>query len=290
MSAQRRQLTIATAENAQTHTRIRATRVKFLLGHDSNWWNVWMLVSLCCVAFAAVAAVVTTAGVVVTQRREAEESARALEKYKLEAGKEIALINAVAAEASAKLAEFKHASMPREVDPSTVAKSIEGYAGTAVSIFTLSEFEPSRTGALINVALINAKWTISESGSATGSPDVLARPGIWIEVAPMAEPIRTYREGIEVNTATGKVSRSEIPPEPDISQEVRDKRLARLNAAAVALRDTLQAQGIAAEIRPFAMVSGSFPIHPRPDSIAVYVGLKPLLGMPADLSAVQPHK
>jgi hypothetical protein len=58
-----------------------------------------MLVSLGLVALAAIAAVITTTAVVVTQKREAVESAQALDRYKLEAGEKISAAN----EATAKL-------------------------------------------------------------------------------------------------------------------------------------------------------------------------------------------
>jgi hypothetical protein len=73
----------------------------YLLGHNSDWWNFWMLLSLGFVALSAIAAVVTTTAVVLTQKREAVESGQALERYKLEAGAKISAANEAAAKLEA---------------------------------------------------------------------------------------------------------------------------------------------------------------------------------------------
>jgi hypothetical protein len=53
-----------------------------VLGHDSDWWNGWVVASLALAAFAAIAVVVTTQIVIRLQGDEAREARESLERYK----------------------------------------------------------------------------------------------------------------------------------------------------------------------------------------------------------------
>jgi hypothetical protein len=55
-----------------------------LLGHDGEWWDGWMLVSLGIAAVVAAFVVAFTTGSVKVHKREAAAASAALERYKLE--------------------------------------------------------------------------------------------------------------------------------------------------------------------------------------------------------------
>jgi hypothetical protein len=186
------------AENAQTHNTIIAARCRYLLGHNSDWWNFWMLISLGLVAVAAITAVFTTTGVVVSQRREAAQSAKEFEGYKLEAGAKTSAASAHATELGIQLEKakselqhelqktaiaqeatalaqrslatalemessarysFEAKAAERSIDSFKLAAKIRQFAGTRVLVqYTSNEPEVRRYADEFAVALTSAKW------------------------------------------------------------------------------------------------------------------------------------
>ncbi len=55
------------------------------LGHDGEWWDFWLILSVVFAALAAVAIGITTTGSIVSHKREAAAAESALEKYKVDA-------------------------------------------------------------------------------------------------------------------------------------------------------------------------------------------------------------
>ena len=72
------------------------------LGHNGQWWDFWLIVSVVIAALAAMAICVTSAGSILAHKREADSSKKATELFKLGTERRISDSNARAAEAAAK--------------------------------------------------------------------------------------------------------------------------------------------------------------------------------------------
>jgi hypothetical protein len=70
-------------EIAQITNTISSNRVRRMLGHDLDWWNSAMLLSLGAVAIAAVAVVLTTYAVLKLQKQAEVETRIEFDRYKL---------------------------------------------------------------------------------------------------------------------------------------------------------------------------------------------------------------
>jgi hypothetical protein len=53
------------------------------LGHNGEWWDFWLIISVVFAALAAIAIGITTTGSLVSLKREASAAEATLEKYKL---------------------------------------------------------------------------------------------------------------------------------------------------------------------------------------------------------------
>jgi hypothetical protein len=183
------------------------------------------------------------------------------------------------------LAELQKAELPRNFDPQKVAAKLRKFGKISAIIYSLSDFEPLHTSALIEAALKDAGWNANGSGSSSRA-DSLSTPGVWIEVVPMAEPFFGPRVGTSTDGKTGKTTHRWEPPwRPFVSAKDRLKELARLNTGARALAKALNAEGIVSTIRPFARHSDVIMGSPF-DSIVIFVSLKPFPGMPRDLRVI----
>jgi hypothetical protein len=75
--------TMNEAEITQMQTTTGARMDSTLLGHDSDWWNVAMLISLGVAALVAVFVAAATTGVIIVQKREAVAAKDELDRYRL---------------------------------------------------------------------------------------------------------------------------------------------------------------------------------------------------------------
>ena len=93
-----------------------ASAVTLLLGRAGDWWDLWMIVSLACVALAGAAVVVFTLGSVIVHKRESRAAAIALARYKSETAGKVADARAAGIEAgkTAGDALVKAATLERE--------------------------------------------------------------------------------------------------------------------------------------------------------------------------------
>jgi hypothetical protein len=99
------------------------------LGHNGEWWDFWLIMSLVAVALAAIAAGVTTTGSIVSHKREAESAEVALERFKLQTEQKISEADARAAEAQLALEKFK---APRSISVEArnrLVESMKEFAG-----------------------------------------------------------------------------------------------------------------------------------------------------------------
>jgi len=130
------------------------------LGHDGEWWDFWLIVSVIGAAVIATAIGVTTAGSIISHKREAVASEAALEKYKLtvegqvadakkegiEAGKTAGDAMLRAAELEKRAAELRAANLalekeisPRFLTPKqqqSIGEELKPFAGKKVSVVT----------------------------------------------------------------------------------------------------------------------------------------------------------
>ena len=96
-----------------------------MLGHGSDWWNAFMLLTLGFAALAAIAVVFSTSGVIVSQKKEARESAESFARYKLETEERIREADARTKEAELKLVQLDKKVTPRVISDEDEAAIID---------------------------------------------------------------------------------------------------------------------------------------------------------------------
>lgn len=88
----------------ETINNANAAASTLFLGHNGEWWDFWLIVSVIIAALAATAVGIMTTGSLVSHKREAIAAGKALAAYQLETGKQISGANAEAAKANARAA------------------------------------------------------------------------------------------------------------------------------------------------------------------------------------------
>jgi hypothetical protein len=105
------------------------TSIQFL-GQDVDWWNGALLATLAFAALAAATVVVSTAGVIVSQKRQSAADAVALEKYKLDAARDIASANAAGSAAKTEAAQATERARQLEKDAASARLETEQLKAT----------------------------------------------------------------------------------------------------------------------------------------------------------------
>jgi TolA-binding protein len=100
----------------KTITNANAATTILFLGHNGEWWDSWLIVSVIVAALAAIAVCVTTAGSIISHTREATTAEEALERYKLETGKQLAEATARQKEADQRIVESRERTAGLEVE------------------------------------------------------------------------------------------------------------------------------------------------------------------------------
>ncbi|MGJ4954947.1 hypothetical protein ACQR1H_04850 [Bradyrhizobium sp. HKCCYLRH2015] len=95
-----------------------ATSTVFL-GHNGEWWDFWLIISVIFAALAAAAVGIATTGSIVSHKREAESAEKALEVFKLNTEKRVSDSNARAAEAisTAELERLERVKLEAKLAP-----------------------------------------------------------------------------------------------------------------------------------------------------------------------------
>ena len=78
----------------ETISNANAAASTLFLGHDGEWWDFWLIMSVIAAAVVAAAIGVTTAGSIVSHKREGAAAEEALDRYKLDTRQKIAEANA----------------------------------------------------------------------------------------------------------------------------------------------------------------------------------------------------
>lgn len=149
----------------ETINNANAAASTLFLGHNGEWWDFWLIVSVIVAALAATAIGVTTAGSIVSHKREAIAGESAFGRYKLETGKLIAEATARQKEAELKLEELRVKTGPRQIDGETFKKSLEGKPkpNAAVEImFPREDGEAFRLAIQLRDVLKYSGWKASE--------------------------------------------------------------------------------------------------------------------------------
>jgi hypothetical protein len=88
------------------------------LGHNGEWWDFWLIMSVALAAISAIAIGMTTTGSIVSHKREAAAAEQELERYKVSASEKIADSVAIgeAAKADAARADARAAEARLELE------------------------------------------------------------------------------------------------------------------------------------------------------------------------------
>jgi hypothetical protein len=160
------------------------------LGHNGEWWDFWLIVSLVFAAVAAIAIGITTTGSIVSHKRETAATERELERYKAEASEKITASAATGETAKAEAARANESAAklnnetarlqgdnlalqtvlePRHVgllgfNQEPPAKKwfdgIDAFAGTDLSIQFAPDFEAGNLANEIAIVLTKFGWKL----------------------------------------------------------------------------------------------------------------------------------
>lgn len=204
------------------------------LGHNGEFWDFWLIISVVIAAVAAAAIGVTTAGSVISHKREASAAEEELEKYKLSTNLNIKEAEARALEAQAELAKFK---APRSMTPEQQMRIVGKLAGFKGTRFDMSVLASDPEAAIflgqVSKTLQLAGWEWVEwahpSGPITltygwpGLPNVGQMGGVGIEIFVHPDHAEQFREastslaktlaaeGFSNGTVTDSVGEQGIP-------------------------------------------------------------------------------
>jgi hypothetical protein len=192
-------------------------RVRRMLGLSLDIWENAMLISLGITALAAVLTGISTYAVSRLQKVEAEAARAELDKYKLEAGRQIADANArgeeakaIAAKANLELERFK-APRSLEAEPrSRIIEKMKAFRGTTFEIVTFPmEPEPTAFAQTISDILVQSGW----SPNPNNSEDSLLSPfsGMAVRIRKQPEPKheKAGKALVESLTAEGIIAKLE---------------------------------------------------------------------------------
>jgi|NGEPerStandDraft_6_1074524.scaffolds.fasta_scaffold27770_3 hypothetical protein len=240
----------------ETINSTNAAASTLFLGHNGEWWDFWLIVSVIVAALAATVIGIATTGSIVSHKREAMAAEEALEKYKLEMGKQISTANAAGETAKADAAEATRKAeaerserlkleaklAPRRVDvvqQATISQTVSKFAGKMVRLESYAlDAEAAILGTQIQKALNDG--------------------GLVIDSALM-----TRQSGGSIALAVHVIG---------TDKNLVDALISALNGAHVAAVDTdpFPAQGgIKTEIRIGSSI-------PNPSDATIFVGVKPI--------------
>lgn len=105
------------APMTETISNANAAASTLFLGHNGEWWDFWLIISVIIAALAATAIGVATVGSIVSHKREAKSAEEALDRYKLETEKKISEANERAEDARLEQERLKQLVKWRTVSP-----------------------------------------------------------------------------------------------------------------------------------------------------------------------------
>jgi hypothetical protein len=234
----------------ETINSANAAASTLFLGHNGEWWDFWLIVSVVFAALAAIAIGITTTGSIVSHKREASAAEETLERFKIETGSKISDSTARAAEANARALEaqvsLEKFKAPRAISPeqrNRIAEEMKKFAGQEyfgmVASGSPDAWDIWRE---ISLSLEIAGWKRIPS---PGSEARQYGPPAGIAAAPQA--------GVMVYASAGS-----LPPQQTMAMYERAKAL----AAKLTDESIVAGAGFAADIS-------------QPTAIAIVIGPKP---------------
>lgn len=133
------------------------------IGHNSEFWDFWLIVSFILVALAAIAAGVTGIGSIVSHSREASAAEDALKRFKLTTEAKISVSNARTKEAELKLAEVREKlGRPRKFNEATFLAGLVGISPVRIGLSLSVPTDPDSDWLSFSIlgAFERAKWSI----------------------------------------------------------------------------------------------------------------------------------
>jgi hypothetical protein len=121
----------------ETINNASAAASTLFLGHNGEWWDFWLIISVAFAAVGAIAIGITTTGSIASHTREAVAAGQASERFKLETEGKISDSNARAAEL--KLAQLRKLAGPREINFDKLNEELKGQPKAAVAIWYVPE-------------------------------------------------------------------------------------------------------------------------------------------------------
>jgi hypothetical protein len=210
----------------ETISNANAAASTLFLGHNGEWWDFWLIVSVIVAALVATAVGVTTAGSIIAHKREAAATQEAFDEYKLETGKEIAEAEVRAAEAQLALEQFKAPRVLTSEQSQKLSGALKEYGPKRIDVFVYPgvTYDTFGYGNQIYIAFLNAGWKakffsviggavdvpqgvgISGAAGIEGEPGLMKRPLLSMELEDIFRSA-----GIEANRWRSFL-RSEPPP------------------------------------------------------------------------------
>lgn len=134
---------------AETISSANAAASTLFLGHNGEWWDFWLIISVIAAALVATAIGVTTAGSIISHKRETAAAEQVLDRYKMETGKQIAEANAAGDAAKAEAAKARLAleryKGPRNIPTdkfAAIEAEVSKFPGTPYDLSLPSRLEP----------------------------------------------------------------------------------------------------------------------------------------------------
>jgi hypothetical protein len=211
-------------------------------GHNGEWWDFWLIVSVVIAALAAVAIGIFTTGSIVSHKREALAADAALDRFKLETEARISDSNARALEAQLALEKYK---APRKISVdqrNSIAEEMKKFTGQQFFGMVASDVPDAwDIWREISLSLTLAGWKLLPP---PGAAVTQYGPPAGIPLAPQA--------GVMVLGGAGKT-----PPEQTMALHKR-------------------AEALAAKLTEESIIAGAgFATELNPDTIAIVIGPKP---------------
>jgi hypothetical protein len=182
------------------------------LGHNGEWWDFWLIISVVFAALAAIAIGITTTGSLVSLKREASAAEATLEKYKLETEDKISDSTARAAEAKLQLENLRKRVGPRIIDRSVFGNMLKDGPIASVEIEYGAEDQDSWILAIqIRALLQQSGWTVTALVSQPVTKVIQKAPIVPANIQVLARNISQEETESVMNQTAGEVPDAKTP-------------------------------------------------------------------------------
>ena len=216
----------------QTMESANAAASTLFLGHNGEWWDFCLILSVIVAALAALAVGITTAGSLVSHKREAIAAEKALDRYKLETGKQISAANAAgdAAKADAAKARLEQEKLKaqlawRTIPPNVASKLLEALKSNPGSVnFRYVDGDPETLYLAVQLSEILSKagWQVAPGSIKVGNillfdihiPDGQGEVGSRLQAAFASAGIKVWHETLPQQNSSVELNMTRIPDAP----------------------------------------------------------------------------